>query len=121
MERQFNNGDFEKLLRDNANQYRMYPSDRVWKGIHSALHTRRRWYGLTAAIMFLITGSVVSIFIFNDKNVPNGVVEQNNAVNNVQDNGPSAREIKFSPQIRSTKPKNNKRETYFTESYLNSP
>ena len=41
MERQFNNGDFEKLLRDNANQYRMYPSEKVWKGVHSALHTRR--------------------------------------------------------------------------------
>jgi hypothetical protein len=66
MERQFNNGDFEKLLRDNANQYRMYPSEKVWKGIHSALHTRRRWYGLSAAIMFLLTGSIVSIIIYND-------------------------------------------------------
>jgi len=65
MERQFNNGDFEKLLRDNANQYRMYPSEKVWKGIHSALHTRRRWYGLSAAIMFLLTGSIVSIFIYS--------------------------------------------------------
>src|SRR6187401_2796555 len=67
MERQFNNGDFEKLLRDNANQYRMYPSEKVWKGIHSALHTRRRWYGLTAGIMFLVTSSIVSIIIYNDK------------------------------------------------------
>jgi hypothetical protein len=67
MERQFNNGDFEKLLRDNANQYRMYPSEKVWKGIHSSLHTRRRWYGLTAAIMLLVTGSIVSIIIYSDK------------------------------------------------------
>jgi hypothetical protein len=66
MERRYNNGDFEKLLRDNANQYRMYPSEKVWKGIHSALHTRRRWYGLTAAIMFLVTGSLISLFIFNN-------------------------------------------------------
>jgi len=66
MERRYNNGDFEKLLRDNANQYRMYPSEKVWKGIHSALHTRRRWYGLTAAIMFLVTGSIISLFIFNN-------------------------------------------------------
>src|SRR4030095_7475996 len=76
MERQFNNGDFEKLLRDNANQYRMYPSEKVWKGIHSALHTRRRWYGLTAAIMFLLTGSVVSFFIFSDKQGKNNLAEQ---------------------------------------------
>ena len=44
----------------------MYPSEKVWKGIHSALHTRRRWYGLTAAIMFLVTGSLISLFIFNN-------------------------------------------------------
>ena len=65
MERQHNNGDFEKQLRDNANQYRMYPSEKVWKGIHSSLHTRRKWYGITAAIMFLITTSIVSIIIYN--------------------------------------------------------
>ena len=76
MERQFNNGDFEKLLRDNANQYRMYPSEKVWKGIHSALHTRRRWYGLSALIMFLVTGSVVSYFIFKDKPGQNNLTEQ---------------------------------------------
>src|SRR6188768_3212191 len=75
MERQFNNGDFEKLLRDNANQYRMYPSEKVWKGIHSTLHTRRRWYGLTAAIMFLLTGSIVSIIIYNDNPGKNNSAE----------------------------------------------
>ena len=83
MERQFNNGDFEKLLRDNANQYRMYPSEKVWKGIHSALHTRRRWYGLTAAIMFLLTGSIVSVIIYNDNSGKNNPVEQkNNSIQN---------------------------------------
>jgi len=81
MERQFNNGDFEKLLRDNANQYRMYPSEKVWKGVHSALHTRRRWYGLTAGLMFLITGSIVSIIIFNDKPAKNTIAERKNIAN----------------------------------------
>ena len=78
MERQFNNGDFEKLLRDNANQYRMYPSEKVWKGIHASLHTRRRWYGLTAAIMLLVTGSIVSIIIYSDKAGKNNLTDQKN-------------------------------------------
>ena len=78
MERQINNGDFEKLLRDNANQYRMYPSEKVWKGIHSSLHTRRRWYGLTAAIMLLVTGSIVSIIIYSDKPRKNNLTSQKN-------------------------------------------
>ena len=80
MERQFNNGDFEKLLRDNANQYRMYPSEKVWKGIDSALHNRRRWYGLSALIMFLITGSVVSVLIISDKPRKENISEQTNVI-----------------------------------------
>jgi len=105
MERQFNNGDFEKLLRDNANQYRMYPSEKVWKGIDSALHTRRRWYGLTAAIMFLITGSVVSIIIFNDKSSKNNITEQKN-ISNQKTSQPqsslsaAAEQRHFTPEIK---------------------
>lgn len=92
MERQFNNGDFEKLLRDNANQYRMYPSEKVWKGIHSALHTRRKWYGFTALVMFMITGSVVSYFIFSDKPGQSDLKTQKNIVaqnNNTATQSPS--------------------------------
>jgi len=124
MERQFNNGDFEKLLRDNANQYRMYPSEKVWKGIHSALHTRRRWYGLTAAVLFLITGSVVSIFIFNDRPEKNALTEQKiNPVKNDVSRGTSLstnNTPKFTPAIKETKPAD-QRAVYITESYLNGP
>ena len=125
MERQFNNGDFEKLLRDNANQYRMYPSEKVWKGIHSALHTRRRWYGLTAAVLFLITGSVVSLFIFNDKPEKAVITEQKiGPVKNATPKGSSTlinnNPQKFTPAIKQTKPAE-QRAVYITESYLNGP
>lgn len=43
MERKFYHTDFEELIKDKADQYKMYPSDRVWKGINKTLH-RRRWY-----------------------------------------------------------------------------
>ncbi|HEY5969415.1 MAG TPA: hypothetical protein VIU35_15655, partial [Chitinophagaceae bacterium] len=109
MERQFNNGDFEKLLRDNANQYRMYPSEKVWKGIHSALHTRRRWYGLTAVIMFLLTGSIVSIIIYNDNPGKNNSAElkTNSIQNNDQQQVPAiaSKETKtFTPAINEINP-----------------
>jgi hypothetical protein len=124
MERQFNNGDFEKLLRDNANQYRMYPSEKVWKGIHSALHTRRRRYGLTAAIVFLITVSVVSISIFNDKPGKNSLVEQkiSTVQNNTQKEAPGAlnKPQKFTPEIKEIK-QTQQRAVYIVESFLNSP
>jgi hypothetical protein len=125
MERQFNNGDFEKLLRDNANQYRMYPSEKVWKGIHSSLHTRRRWYGLTAAIMLLVTGSIVSIIIYNDKPGKNNLTDQKNISikSSSQKQTPStgSNETKtFTPAINEIKPADH-RSTNLTELYSDGP
>src|SRR5574338_19484 len=57
MQRDFNNNDFEQFVKQNADQYKMYPSEKVWKGIHSSLHTRRTWYGL--GFVLLILASVV--------------------------------------------------------------
>ena len=44
MERNFYDTDFEDLLKEKADQYKMYPSDKVWKGIDSSLRSRRKWY-----------------------------------------------------------------------------
>ena len=35
MERDFYTDEFEDLVKLKADQYRMYPSDRVWKGVVS--------------------------------------------------------------------------------------
>ncbi|HEX6190777.1 MAG TPA: hypothetical protein VFZ42_00365 [Chitinophagaceae bacterium] len=60
MESRNNNTDFEQFLKQNADQYRMFPSENVWKGIDNALHTRRRWYGLGLALLLLLTGAGVT-------------------------------------------------------------
>jgi len=59
MESNFNNRDFEQFVKQNADQYRMFPSEKVWKGIHSTLHTRRKWYG-AGLILLLLTASTVT-------------------------------------------------------------
>ncbi|MDF2187223.1 outer membrane beta-barrel protein [Paraflavitalea sp. CAU 1676] len=46
MERGFYNDEFEDLIKLKADQYKMYPSDHVWKGINRSLHTRKKWYWL---------------------------------------------------------------------------
>jgi hypothetical protein len=61
MEENFNNRDFERFVRENADQYRMFPSEKVWNGIDNALHTRRKWYGLGLALLLLLTGAGVSL------------------------------------------------------------
>jgi hypothetical protein len=61
MERNFKN-EFERFLKENADQYRMYPSAKVWSGVYSALHTRRKWFGL-GIILLLLTGSFVTVLV----------------------------------------------------------
>jgi hypothetical protein len=78
MERNFNN-EFERFLKDNANQYRVYPSAKVWKGVYSALHTRRKWYGL-GMILLLITGGLVTLLVtHSSKDTPLSLARPANA------------------------------------------
>ncbi len=60
MQSDYNKRDFEEIVRQSADQYRMFPSDKVWKGIETTLHTRRKWYGLGLAMLLFLTGAGVS-------------------------------------------------------------
>ncbi len=60
MESNYRNREFEQYIKENADQYRMFPSEKVWKGVHNALHTRRRWYGIGLAFLLVVTGSAVT-------------------------------------------------------------
>jgi hypothetical protein len=54
MERDFFNDEFEDLIRQKTDQYKLYPSDKVWKNIYNSIHTRRRRF--IVGMSFLITG-----------------------------------------------------------------
>ena len=54
MESNFYSDEFEQLIREKTEQYKMYPSENVWKGVHNSLHTKRRWF--IAGMSLLITG-----------------------------------------------------------------
>ena len=57
MESNFYSDEFEQLIREKTEQYKMYPSEKVWKGIHGSLHTKRKWF--ITGIFLLITGILV--------------------------------------------------------------
>ena len=65
MENRINNRDFEQFVKQNADQYRMFPSENVWDGIHERLHKRRRWFGAGIALLLLTTGSVTWVMLTN--------------------------------------------------------
>lgn len=62
MENRFNR-DFEQFLKQNADQYRMYPSEKVWKGIYHSLHGRKRWITLGFSLFALTIVSVTWIML----------------------------------------------------------
>ena len=53
-ENNFYSDEFEQLIREKTEQYKMYPSEQVWKGIHSSLHTKRKWF--IGSMSLLVTG-----------------------------------------------------------------
>src|ERR1700744_677965 len=53
-ENNFYSDEFEQLIRGKTEQYKMYPSENVWKGVHNALHTKRKWF--IGSMAFLVTG-----------------------------------------------------------------
>src|SRR5688572_33311789 len=71
MENNFNNRDFEQFVKQNADQYRMFPSEKVWNGIHHTLHTRNRWYGIGLALLLVTAVSVTWVMLIpSNKNQP---------------------------------------------------
>lgn len=67
MQRNIYNDDFERLIRQKADQYKMYPSDQVWKGVYKSLHGRKRWRWAGLAILLLGIGIYSGNWYFSDK------------------------------------------------------
>ena len=59
MDRNNYDNDFEEFLKQKADQYKMYPSDRVWNNVYSSLHGRRKWWALGFTLFFICTGLLV--------------------------------------------------------------
>src|SRR3989442_4176626 len=64
MEKNFKNVNFENFIKENADQYRMYASEKTWKGIYKALHIRRRWFGI-GFLFSIVAGGFATLFIIN--------------------------------------------------------
>jgi len=66
MERNFTNENFEGFLKQNADRYRMRPSDKVWNNISKSLNKRRR-YTIGLSALFLVTG-LLGYLVINEAN-----------------------------------------------------
>lgn len=74
MERNFyNDDDFEQFLKQKADQYKMYPSDRVWNNIDNSIRGKRRWFMGGLFLLLLGTAALVTneILSYNYKQLAN--------------------------------------------------
>lgn len=55
-ESNFYSDEFEQLIREKTEQYKMYPSEKVWKGVHNSLHTKRKYF---IGSMALLVGGIL--------------------------------------------------------------
>ncbi len=79
MEKNFYRDNFEQLLRDTTDNFRMYPSNRVWHSIYNNLHPSRRWPSVAVWLLFIF--SVIFIGVAN-KQGPVSKYDEINSVNN---------------------------------------
>jgi hypothetical protein len=65
MERNFYTDDFEQLLKDQTDSFRMYPSKRVWHSIYNDMHPGRRWPSIAVSMLLVLTLLVVGYWNSN--------------------------------------------------------
>lgn len=88
MKRNFFNENFEKFLKENADQYRMYPSEKVWRGVVKDLNKRRRWLGFTFGA-FLLVASLFGYYVVDNNSSVSKPASSNSSdvVNNEKEAG----------------------------------
>jgi hypothetical protein len=67
MEQNFYRDEFEQMLKDTTEDFRMYPSRKVWHSIYNDLHPDRKWPSFTVCLI-LIT-SILYIGISNNNSI----------------------------------------------------
>ncbi|MGZ4049497.1 MAG: hypothetical protein ACXVNN_09045 [Bacteroidia bacterium] len=102
MERRFMMNDFEQLLKEHADEFKMIPSKRVWHGIYNDLHPGRRWPSITMSLLLIFTLVVIGHLnthtgtqIGNSKKVP---VTSKNVASNLKPTEISKVAQKIAPQ-----------------------
>lgn len=108
MEQDFYNDDFEQLLKEKSDQFRMYPSKRVWHSIYNNLHPGRRWPSYAMSILLITSliligylntsdSTAVNKFTVAAGNQPNG----NNKIKS-QQSSPEGNKTNYSAEVSYT-------------------
>ncbi len=53
MDRNLHTDDFERLLREKSDEFRMYPSKRIWYSVYNNIHPGRKWPSVVMSIVLI--------------------------------------------------------------------
>jgi hypothetical protein len=67
MDKDFYTNDFERLLRDKTDEFKMYPSESVWTDIYNKLHPGRKWGIIGGSVLLLLFTASVLVLRTNNK------------------------------------------------------
>ena len=74
MEKKIYTDNFERLLKEKSDEFRMYPSKRVWHSIYNDLHPGRKWPSVAMSMILVIALLLIGSLNTNDNSVKNSTV-----------------------------------------------
>ena len=83
MENKFYTDDFERLLKERSDEFRMYPSKRVWHSIYNDLHPGRKWPSIAMSLLIII--AVLFMGYLNNDSASSAQIAAN--INDANNNG----------------------------------
>jgi len=92
MEKNFYNDEFEQLLKEKSDGFRMYPSKRVWHSIYNDLHPGRKWPSIAMGLSLIIALIFIG-YINNNQAGSKETTAVTAGTTGQNDNGTIAREL----------------------------
>ena len=71
MDNNFYTDDLERLLKEKSDEFRMYPSKRVWHSLYNDLHPSRRWPSVTISMLLVLVLMLTGYLNTNDTDTTN--------------------------------------------------
>src|SRR4051794_22163091 len=68
MDRNLHTDDFERLLREKSDEFRMYPSKRIWYSVYNNIHPGSRWPSVVMSIVLISSLLLVGYLNTSDAN-----------------------------------------------------
>ena len=86
MERRIYTDNFEQLLKEKSDEFRMYPSKRVWHSIYNDLHPGRRWPSIAMSMLLIIALLLIGYLNTGDNNGAKNLAGINSSANGSSNN-----------------------------------